>query len=271
MENPFLSAIRIYPIKSLDPVELKEAEVGIRSLRYDREYAMLAEDGGFVNGKRTGKVNQLKAEYDLLKERIRLSMRSGGEEKEFHLIKDKDSIEKFLSDFFEIKLHFLRRTNGELMDIPGASSVTIVSEASLASLQKDMPEHSINDLRLRFRANLELSGINAFEEEWLFGDPGIGMRFQIGDVEMIGISPRARCNVPPRNPFTGETNKSFVKNVIKSRSQSLPDNSRLPKYGNFYHLTVNTYIPESEKGKVIKVGDRIQLIEPVDLSSMSEN
>ena len=93
------------------------------------------------------------------------------------------------------------------------------------------------------------------------------MRFQIGEVEMIGISPRARCNVPPRDPFTGETDKSFVKNVIKSRKESLPKDSRLPKFGNFYHLTVNTYLPESEKGKILKVGDQVQLIEPVELGN----
>lgn len=269
MENPILARIRIYPVKSLDPIELTEAEVGIHSLRYDREFAMLGEDGGFVNGKRTGRVNQLKANYDLPGQLIQLSLRSGGEVKEFHLVKDRELIEKYLSDFFEMKLHFLQRTRGELMDIPGSSSVTIVSEASLSSLQKDMPGHSLDDLRLRFRANLELSGINAFEEEWLFGDPGIGMRFRIGEVEMIGISPRARCNVPPRNPFTGETDKSFVRNVIQSRSKSLPVDSRLPEYGNFYHLTVNTYIPESQKGKILRVGDKLELIEPVDLSSIN--
>jgi hypothetical protein len=86
---------------------------------------------------------------------------------------------------------------------------------------------------------------------------------------MIGISPRARCNVPPRNPLTGETNKSFVRNVIQSRSKSLPEGALLPKFGNFYHLTVNTYIPESEKEKILRVGDQVQLIEPVDLSSIS--
>ncbi len=267
MGNPTLARIRIYPVKSLDPVELNEVEIGTFSLRYDREFAMLSEDGGFVNGKRTGKVNQLKANFDLPKQLIQLSLRTGGETKEFHLVNDKELIEEYLSEFFETRIYFLQRTQGELMDIPKASSVTIVSEASLLSLQNNIPEHTIDELRLRFSANLELSGTEAFEEEWLFGDPGIGMRFQIGEVEMIGISPRARCNVPPRDPFTGETDKSFVKNVIKSRKESLPKDSRLPKFGNFYHLTVNTYLPESEKGKILKVGDQVQLIEPVELGN----
>lgn len=268
MENPILARIRIYPVKSLDPVELMESEIGIMSLRYDREFAMLGGDGGFINGKRTGRVNQLKASYDLPNQLIQLSLRSGGEVKEFHLVKESELIEKYMTNFFEMPVHFLQRTHGELMDIPGTSSVTIVSEASLSSLQKDIQERSLDDLRLRFRANLELTGINAFEEEWLFGDPGIGMRFQIGEVEMIGISPRARCNVPPRDPFTGETDKSFIRNVVQSRSKSLPVDSRLPKFGNFYHLTVNTYIPESEKGKKLRVGDTLKLIGPMNLSSI---
>ena len=78
MGNPTLARIRIYPVKSLDPVELNEVEIGTFSLRYDREFAMLSEDGGFVNGKRTGKVNQLKANFDLPKQLIQLSLRTGG-------------------------------------------------------------------------------------------------------------------------------------------------------------------------------------------------
>ena len=68
MKNkPFLSKIRLYPVKSLDPIEVTEAEVGIRSLLYDREFAMVTKDWRYVNGKRTGRVNELKTEFLKLK------------------------------------------------------------------------------------------------------------------------------------------------------------------------------------------------------------
>lgn len=266
MDRPLLSRIRIYPIKSLDPLELVETEVGVYSLRHDREFAMVAKDGGYVNGKRTGRVNQLKADYDLSKQCIRLGDRVNGFTREFHLVDERIELEKYLTAFFDMEVRLIQNTQGELLDIPGASSVTILSEASLISLQKDLGTHGLEDLRLRFRSNLELAGAEAFWEEQFFGEPGTGMRIQVGEVEMIGISPRARCNVPPRDPFSGETDKTFIKSMMRSRAGSLPSNSCLPHYGNFYHLTVNTYIPETETGKRLKVGDPVRILGPVDLT-----
>lgn len=269
MENPKVSRIRIYPVKSLDPVEVQEATIGIRSLKHDRAFAMLASDGRFVNGKRTGQVYQLQASYDIPNQLISLTPRKGGVTQTFELREGNPLLNNFLSDFFEVNLSVLHRTRGELMDIPGASSVTIVSENSLVSLQQKLEDFSIENLRLRFRSNIELSGIPAFWEEQLFQRPGMGMSFRVGEVEMIGISPRARCNVPPRHPLTGETNKDFVKNMIERRNNSLPKDSTLPLFGrNTYYLTVNTYLPESEEGKMIRVGDRVEILEPVPLNKL---
>ncbi len=265
MKKPYISKIRVYPVKSLDPIEVNKAEIGIHSLRYDREFAMVADDRRYVNAKRTGRVNQLKATYDLPNQRIFLSHRDGGEINDFELRENNKALEKYLEDFFNMKLTLYHRTRGELMDIPKASSITIVSEASLQSLHQDFSDHTLEDLRLRFRANIEIGGVDPYWEEKLFGEQGIGFRFLVGNVEMIGVSPRARCNVPPRDPFTGETDKTFVKTMLESRSKSLPTDSLLSNYGSLYHLTVNTFVPESEKGKIITVGDEIEIIEPVRL------
>ena len=155
------------------------------------------------------------------------------------------------------------------MDIPTASSVTIVSEASLQSLQEEFSDRTLEDLRLRFRATIELAGVDPYWEENLVGEPGVGMRMQVGDVEMIGVSPRARCNVPPRDPYTGLTDKTFVKRMIKSRQATLPEKSHLPEYGNLYHLTINTYLPTTQQGKWLRVGDDVTILEPVRLESAS--
>jgi len=263
--QPFVSRIRIYPIKSLDPVELQEAEVGVHSLRYDREFAMLTRDGRFMNGKKSGRVNELNATYDLPNYGVTFSDRSGGSARSFHLLNEKHETEKYLSDFFGEPISLLHNTQGKLMDIPTASSVTILSEASLQSLHEEFSDRTLEDVRLRFRATIELSGVEPYWEENLVGEPGVGMRIQVGDVEMIGVSPRARCNVPPRDPLTGITDKTFIKRMMKSRESTLPKNSHLSEYGNLYHLTINTYIPEIQKGKWLRVGDEVRIIEPVKL------
>lgn len=265
----FISRIRIYPIKSLDPVELQEAEVGTHSLRYDREFAMLAPDGRFMNGKRSGRVNELKAVYDIPNYRVTFSDRLGGPERSFHLLNDQADAEQYLSNFFGEPVSLVHNTEGQLMDIPTASSVTVLSEATLQSLHEEFSDRSLEDVRLRFRASIELGGVTPYWEEKLVGEPGIGMRLTMGDVEMIGVSPRARCNVPPRDPLTGVTDKAFIKRMMKQREKTLPEGSHLPAYGNLYHLTINTYIPATQKGKWLRVGDEVRILEPVQLETAS--
>jgi len=262
-----IDRIRIHPIKALDHIELEETTVGVHSLLNDRIFAITAADGRYVNGKRTGKVNELKATYDLPNRSITLEKRTGGTAQKFDLDEHNKELIEYLSDFFEMGIMLLASNKGELMDVPTKSSVTVLSEASLRSLQDNFPKHSLEDLRLRFRANIELKGVESFWEEQLFQEPGTGVRFLAGEVEMIGISPRARCNVPPRNPLTGETDKQFVKLMMESRAKSLPANSMLTKHGNLYHLSVDTYIPASEKGKTLRKDDPIKILGPVDLKT----
>jgi len=268
MEKATISKLRIYPVKSLGHIELEEAEVGIHSLKNDRLFAMVDDFGRYVNGKRTNMVNQLQSEYDLPNETIWLSDKNGGEPIAFELRVGNEQLDAYLSDFFDISLHLVQSEQGELMDIPLQSSLTVVSKASLESLQKDIEEYSLENMRLRFRSNVELEGIDAFWEEKLFYKPGFGVRFKMGEVEMIGVSPRARCNVPPQNPETGEMDRAFAKNMMKSRKGTLSDSSNLSDFGNsLYYLTVNVYLPKTELGKQLSFRDEVKILEPVQLRS----
>ncbi len=203
--------------------------------------------------------------YDLPNYTVTFSDRMGGLSHSFHLLNNKPEIEKYLSDFFSEPITLHQNKNGQLMDIPTASSVTIVSQASLESLHQEFSDRSLEDVRLRFRATIELAGVQSYWEENLVGEPGNGFRFRIGNVEMVGVSPRARCNVPPRDPYTGQTDKTFIKRMMKSRGNSLPINSHIPEYGSLYHLTINTYLAENQKGKWLRVGDPLTILEPVKL------
>jgi len=44
MENPHITKIRVYPVKSLDPVAVEEVQTSTFSLQYDRDFAMIATD-----------------------------------------------------------------------------------------------------------------------------------------------------------------------------------------------------------------------------------
>lgn len=260
MMNPVLSKIRIYPIKSLDPVEVQSVKIGVRSLEGDRKYAMLADDGQFVNGKRTGRVNQLQASYDLATEHVTLTTRGSDDSKSFHLEKDRSKLEEFLSHFFQMKIILIQNSEGQLLDMPDVSSVTVVSQETLAYLASGLGE-SIDTLRLRFRTNLEIGNVPPYWEERLANyDKEKGVPLRIGNVNLMGIGLRARCNVPPRDPFTGNLEKSFIRRMIQLREKSIPAWSQVRRLGSLYHLTVNTLIPDSETGKTMGVGDEIELI-----------
>jgi uncharacterized protein YcbX len=257
---PKLSKIRIYPIKSLDPVELSAVKIGARCLLGDRNFAMLNQYGSFINGKATGMVNQLQATFDDRLENVTFNKRGGGEKINFNLNNEIDKVESYLSAFFDTKVNLIKNVEGRLMDVPDESAVTVVSNETLQHLA-DTLKDSIDTLRLRFRSNIEISNVPPYWEECLVNyDAENGIAFQIGDVKMIGKSLRARCNVPPRDPFTGETDKTFVKRMIDSRQKNIPGWSQINKMGSLYHLSVDTFIPDSEIGKEIRIGDPVLIL-----------
>ena len=50
---PYLAKLIIYPIKSLDGVEVNQAEVlSSGALKYDRQIALFDQKDRFINGKR---------------------------------------------------------------------------------------------------------------------------------------------------------------------------------------------------------------------------
>lgn len=271
MQAPIkLSKIRIYPIKSLDFVELDRVKTGLHTLHQDREFAMFTSDGRYVNGKRTGRVNQLHAQFDLENYKISLGERGQDKREVFDLRENNTSLNQYLSDFFQLAIKLVQNKKGELQDMPGVGSLTVLSKASLVALHEKFPEISLEDFRQRFRVNLEFDGMEAYGEEILFSskEEKNAVQFKIGNVEMYGISPRARCSVPPRDPLTGEVDKAFVKLVMDRRSETLPNHSLLHEYPNLYYLSINTFLPKNQEGKTLAIGDSFSVLGKESIASL---
>jgi uncharacterized protein YcbX len=259
--NPVLSRITIFPIKSLDGMDLQKAMIAEGGcLLHDREYAISDEEGNFVIGKSNPKVHQLRSAVDVEKEMLSLKQQGETNWNQFHLQKEKAAIESYLSDYFGKPVLLQQNKTGRFLDIPDISGVTVLSTASLESITQWYDNMDIEETRKRFRATIEISGVPAFWEDHLFSTQGKGIEFKIGDVTMFGMSPRARCVVPTRHPETGEVIHAFPKTFARHRSASQPPWSMLNEYGHHYHLTVNCYIPATEIGKWIAVGDRVEII-----------
>jgi uncharacterized protein YcbX len=69
--------------------------------------------------------------------------------------------------------------------------------------------------------------------------------------------------------MTGQRYPQFTKKFVKARKETLPEWSQLSDYRHFYYLCVDTFIPDSEEGKVIKLGDELKIIGKKDLSVLN--
>ncbi len=256
--NPVVDRITIYPVKSLDGISLQSAQIGNGGcLVHDREYAMIDSYGKFVNGKSNARVHLLRSKIDFASEVISLRHESETGWNDFHLENDKVALDEFLSSFFKMPVMLYKNTQGEFLDIPVQSGVTVLSTASLNAVAGWFNNMNIEETRKRFRATIELTAVPAFWEDKLFLEEGTAIEFKIGNVSLQGISPRARCIVPTRHPETGEMIHAFQKSFAQQRTANLPPWSTLDDYNHGYYLSVDCYIPPSEFGKWIAVGDEV--------------
>jgi uncharacterized protein YcbX len=259
--NPVIDRITIYPIKSLDGIVLQKAQIGNGGcLVHDREYAIKDSNGKYVKGKNNELVYLLRSEIDFENEFIFFRHQSETGWHQFHLQHDKKQIDEYLSAFFNIEVTLQKNSEGKFLDEPVKSGMTIVSTESLNMVSNWFNDMPSEETRKRFRANIEITDVPAFWEDKLFFEEGSAIEFKIGDVILMGISPRARCIVPTRHPETGEIIHGFQKLFTQKRIVNLPQWSTLDDYYHGYYLSVDCYIPPTEFGKWIAVGEELKII-----------
>jgi len=258
-----LERITVYPIKSLDGVNVDAVEITHGgSLNYDREFAFVDEEGKFITGKRYGDIHLIRCVYRLDEMLVEFSIEQESFKKFFHLEKEKPKIEKFISDFLGKKISFQQNKQSGFPDDLKAYGPTVVSMASLQEVAKWFPNISVEELYRRFRPNLLLNDTPVFWEDNLFGEKGSELFFQIGEVKFVGINPCARCAVPTKNPVNGTAVPFFQKHFSEMRKTTLPSWSTLSQFDHYYRFCVNTKIPDTESGKTLFAGNTI-LLEPI--------
>src|SRR5205085_3132039 len=122
---------------------------------------------------------------------------------------------------------------------------------------------TLDQVRLRFRANLEIGDVEPFWEDRLFGAAGAVQPFRIGPVLLGGTNPCQRCVVPSRDPATGEIWPEFARQFAQQRAALLPAWSRRDRFDHFYRLTVNTRLI-AETTEHLRIGDAIKLVGDFD-------
>lgn len=261
--TPLLAAIRLHPIKSLDPVSVREARIGPNGgLELDRVWALYSLDGKWINGKRAPVIHHVRAKYAPDLSSVTISApadRRKPKPTKLAFPQDTAAAEKWFSAYFEqpVQVRYAREGQPDDGLAPGP---TIVSTASLQAVCDWFPGISLVESRERFRATLEIDGVPAFWEDQLFGpDENYVVRFKIGEVAFEGSNPCARCPVPPRNPHTGEEILGFSRKFSDMRRNSIPPWTPEARFDHYYRLSTNTRVPGTEQGKLLRVGDPLFL------------
>lgn len=256
-----IQRITLYPIKSFDGVSVAQTRIAPGgSLEHDRALAVVDAQGKFVNGKRFAGVHRLRAQFDLDTHTVTLADSGTSAPQRFRLDRDLESMAVWVGGFFGFPVAIRQDPRAGFPDDTDASGPTVISAATLAVVSAWFPGATPQDMQLRFRTNLEISGVPAFWEDRLFGEPGTLVDFNVGAVAFEGVNPCQRCVVPARHPRSGIEEAGFQKTLATKREQTLPAWAARSRFNHYYRLAVNTRIPPSEAGKTLRIGDEVTIL-----------
>ena len=163
--SPRLANIRLHPIKSLDPVQVKEARIGPGGgLEFDRVWALYSADGQWVNGKRTAAVHLIRAIFAPDISSVTLSVPGDSRKiltKSFVFPGDTAAASQWFSAFLEQPITVRYSPEG-FPDDSIANGPTIVSTATLQAVSELFDGMDVDETRQRFRTTLEIDGVPAF-------------------------------------------------------------------------------------------------------------
>jgi uncharacterized protein YcbX len=188
---PTLDRITIYPVKSLDGVEVPEAVVlPSGALEHDRRWQLTDIDGRVLNAKRSPLFHAIRAEFDLAARLVTLSIDPlalaaraiPGVERltslapdTFPLVPGPNGPCGWLAEVLSGGVQLQRASNGVLLleradggfpDDREAPGPTLISTASLEAVARWFG-FDLMGARRRFRANLEIGGCDPFWEDAL--------------------------------------------------------------------------------------------------------
>lgn len=227
MNNPRLSTISIYPIKSLRGHELEAANLERMGLENDRRLMVVDKQGMFMTQREHARMALVKP---LIKPGALTLTAPGMPDMTFdiHRMGNQQFVEiwkdsgvpsidqgdlpaEWLTDFLGAPVRLVRIEDGherkvnpdyalrtdDIVGFADAYPLLIISQESLDDLNSRLKQPIPMN---RFRPNLVVSGVRAFAEDgW--------KRIRIGAVELALVKPCARCNVPTIDQDTAETGK----------------------------------------------------------------
>lgn len=258
--TPRVVGLFLYPVKSLDSVRVDAATVlPSGALQGDREFALFDDAGHYVNGKRHESIHRVRSRFDLANRQVTLHVEGDKPTQTFSLAAGEPNLESWLSQYFGFPVQLKQDLTMGFPDDTASPGPTIVSTATLEAIASWYPDFTVEEVRARFRANIEIGDVPPFWEDGLFTTAESTRPFQLGAVQFLGVNPCQRCVVVTRNPVTGEAYPNFQKTFVANRKETLPDWVERSRFNHFFRLAINTRVPDSEAGKTIQIGDPLQI------------
>ena len=96
-----------------------------------------------------------------------------------------------MSNYFAMPVSIKQNLTHGFPDDTASPGPTIISTATLEAIASWYPDLDIEDVRLRFRANIEIDGVPAFWEDRLFAEAGNTV-----DYEASHTCLGAKCEYP---------------------------------------------------------------------------
>jgi uncharacterized protein YcbX len=283
---PAVHRITLYPVKSLDGHDVEAALVlPAGALEHDRRWRLVDDDGAVVNGKRCPILAAIRAVFDLdcatvalrvdpaavaaaglpAADRTRLRrLAADSDPAAVPLVPGAEGPCGWLSEAVGRRVFLQERLDGGFPDDTDAPGPTVVSEATLAAVGRWFGLDT-DEVRRRFRANVEIVGCDAFWEDTLASaaaeaplpslaslpdalpvdpyanrPPPEPRAFHVGGVRFRATNVCRRCPVPGRDSRTAVVTPHFRDAFEAWRRRELRADVDACEWGQLYRLAVNT-------------------------------
>lgn len=179
---PTLDRITIYPVKSLDGVDVETAKVlPGGALEHDRRWRLVDVEGRVVNAKRLAILHAVRAEFSLAERRVMLAVDPAA--LAARAMRGVDRLANLAADSFPLvpgpagpcgwisaalgfDVLLQERAGGGFPDDREACGPTLVTTESVLEVARWF-RLDVDECRRRFRVNLEVGGADAFWEDTL--------------------------------------------------------------------------------------------------------
>ncbi|MFC3956914.1 MOSC domain-containing protein [Halovivax cerinus] len=255
-----LERVRVYPVKALDGIDVESSRVTPGgTLEADREFALYDTDGAVVNGKRTPAVHDLRTAFDPDTYELTVECPDGrGETVDLDDAVGRRDAAAWFGAYFDREISIERDAETGYVD-RRSSGPSVLATATIETVADWFDELTVESVRRRMRANIEIAGVEPFWEDRFVGDDA--PTFEIGGVTFEGVEPCGRCVVPQRDPDTGEETPDFRERFVRKRRETVPDWVDETAFDHFYSLMTITRVPESDRGEPLHVGDEVVIVE----------